>query len=126
MTMIVEDTIAIGQRLREIEQEARQNAGLGLPAEFKIPDDLLIIRAINVTPPLRFSPDYEIVFLLHETIRPPKLTIAHIRNPESARQKLGAFIRLLERYYPSVNVVKGEVAFSVDDCERLLSYLRKS
>lgn len=123
MTMIVEDTIAIGRRLREIQE--RESGQRQSAEEFKMPDDILIMRAAKVSPPLRFSPDYEVVFLLHENIRPPKLSIAHFRNPETARRRVGEFIRLLERYFASIKVGQGEVALSEDDCERLIGILGK-
>ena len=116
MTMIVEDTIAIGRRLREIEEGGKR------PVEFKLPDDILIVRSIDA--PLRFKQDYEVILVLHET-RTPKLAVAHIRNPETARQKMIEFLRMFEQNYPSAQAVSGEILISQADCAKLLDSLRR-
>lgn len=116
MTMIVEDTIAIGRRLREI-----QATESGRPGEFKLPDYVAIYRAIDA--PTRFQ-DHEIILMLHET-RPPKLSIVHFRDPDTARARLIEFVHLFEQHYPSAHVTNGEITMSQADCASLVDWLRK-
>jgi hypothetical protein len=118
MTMIVEDTIAIGRRLRELQEQSRRS-------EFKLPDDIVIYRAVDLTPPLRFSQNAEIVLMLHET-RPPKLAIVHFRSPDTAREKLLEFVRVFEWHYPSAQVIHGEITMSQADCASLVDWLRQN
>ena len=110
---IVDDYPAIAHRLRELTD--------GIP-KFTLPNGVEILVTSDVMT-MRFRADTIVGLVLHLSTTRPKLSIAHIRNTESARGILLDLVDRLRRFYPSILTDRSEIYFSREDTEQLIRRL---